>query len=83
MASSIIYHKKIDIENRTCYYFDYTMEIIDINFRYILLDEKKDENILIYNGGITDSINYYFAKIRIGSYNSLPIEKILIFHNTH
>ena len=59
------------------------MEIIDINFRYILLDEKKDKNILIYNGGITESINYYFEKIRIGSYNSLPFEKILIFHNTH
>ena len=30
---------------------------------------------------ITDSINYNFAKIRIDSYNSLPIEKILTFHN--
>ena len=29
--------------------------------------------------GITDSINYNFAKIRIDSYNSLPIEKILTF----
>ena len=24
-----------------CYYFDYTMGIIDINFRNILLDQKK------------------------------------------
>ena len=31
--------------------------------------------------GITDRINYNFAKIRIVSYNSLPIEKILTFHN--
>ena len=23
---------KIDIKNRTCYYFDYTMEVIAINF---------------------------------------------------
>ena len=30
--------------------------------------------------GITDRINYNFAKIRIVSYNSLPIEKILTFH---
>ena len=30
--------KKIDIKNRTCYYCDYTMEIIDISFRNILLD---------------------------------------------
>ena len=31
--------------------------------------------------GITDSFNHYFARIRIYSYNSLPIEKILTFHN--
>ena len=24
--------KEIDIKNRTCYYFDYTMEIINISF---------------------------------------------------
>ena len=31
--------------------------------------------------GITDSINCNFARIRIDSYNSLPIEKIWTFHN--
>ena len=31
--------------------------------------------------GITDSINHNFAGLRIDSYNSLPIEKILTFHN--
>ena len=31
--------------------------------------------------GITDSINHNFARIRIDSCNSLPIEKILTFHN--
>ena len=31
--------------------------------------------------GITDSINHNFARIRIVSYNSLPTEKILTFHN--
>ena len=31
--------------------------------------------------GITDSINYNFAIIRIDSNNSLPIEKKLTFHN--
>ena len=30
--------------------------------------------------GITDSANHNFARIRIDSYNSLPIEKILTFH---
>ena len=32
--------KKIHIKNNPCYYFDYTMGIIDISFRNILLDEK-------------------------------------------
>ena len=31
--------------------------------------------------GITNSINHNFGKIRIDSYNSLPIKKILTFHN--
>ena len=34
-----------------------------------------------WKSGITDSINHNFGKIRIDSYNSLPIEKILTFHN--
>ena len=32
-------------------------------------------------GGITDSINHNFGRIRTDSYNSLPIKKILTFHN--
>ena len=40
----------------------------------------------IYNrisgkSGITDSVNHNFATIRIDTYNSLPIEKALTFHN--
>ena len=31
--------------------------------------------------GVTFSINHNFTRIRIDSYNSLPIEKILTFHN--
>ena len=31
--------------------------------------------------GIADSINHNFARIRINSYNSLPVEKILTFHS--
>ena len=37
-----------------------------------LVNEKSD---------VTDSINHNFRKIRIDSYNSLSIEKILAFHN--
>ena len=32
-------------------------------------------------GGITNSFDNNFARIRIHSYNSLPVEKILTFHN--
>ena len=38
-----------------------------------LMSKKKNGN--------TDSINHNFARIRIDSYKSLPIEKILTFHN--
>ena len=31
--------------------------------------------------GITDTINHNFARITIDSYKSLPIKKILTFHN--
>ena len=31
--------------------------------------------------GITDSVSHNFGIIRIDSYNSLPKEKILTFHN--
>ena len=44
--------KEIDIKNRTCYYFDYTMQIIDFNFLEIFCQmkkKKKYKNILIYD----------------------------------
>ena len=37
--------------------------------------------LISVKNGITDIINHNFARIRIDSYNSLPKEKILIFHN--
>ena len=41
----------------------------------------KSRYLLIVKSGITDSINHSFVKIRIYSYDSLPIKKILTFHN--
>ena len=38
-------------------------------------------NLISKKSGITNSINHNFGRIRIGSYNSLPIKKILTFHN--
>ena len=41
----------------------------------------KIKYVISKKSGITDSINHNFGKIRIDSYSSLPIEKILTFHN--
>ena len=38
--------KKIHIKNRTFYYFDDLMRVIDIDFYNILLDENSDKKIL-------------------------------------
>ena len=38
-------------------------------------------NILYVESGITNSINHNFERIRTDSYNSLPIDKIFVFHN--
>ena len=40
---------KIDSKSRRCYYFDFAMEIIDINVKDLLLEKKRFENILIYD----------------------------------
>ena len=37
--------------------------------------------IISKESDITDSINHNFAVIRLESYDSLPIEKVLTFHN--
>ena len=57
--------------------------------RYLVLlgnswyDEICDSIKYLINekSGITDNINHNFAWIRIDSYTSLPIEKVLTFHN--
>ena len=41
----------------------------------------KIKYLLSKKHGITNSINHNLGKIRIDSYNSLPIGKILTFHN--
>ena len=48
-----------------------------------LLDKICDEikYLISEKSSITDSINHNFGEIRIDSYNSLPIEKVLTFHN--
>ena len=52
-------------------------------FDYGLFDKfcDKIKYLISEKGGITDSINHNFGKIRTDSYNALPFEKILSFHN--
>ena len=52
-------------------------------FDYGWFDKMSDriKYLISEKSGITDSINQNFGKIRSDSYNSLPVEKILTFHN--
>ena len=52
-------------------------------FDYGLFDKSCDKIKYLINekSGIMNSINHSFGNIRIDSYNSMPIEKILTFHN--
>ena len=41
--------KDIDIKNCTCHYFDDIMRVVHIDFSDILLNEKPNESILVYD----------------------------------
>ena len=58
----------------------------DNEIRYLILFEcneiyDKIRYLISKKSGIKYSISYNFLRIRNDSYNSLPIEKILTFHN--
>ena len=67
---------------------DECMKIYD-GIRYLVLfthlwyDEIYDRirYLISKKSAITNCINHNFARIRTDSYNSLPIEKTLTFHN--
>ena len=40
---------EIDIKNRTCCFFGDIIKTEDFNLDNILIDEKSNENILVYN----------------------------------
>ena len=52
-------------------------------FVYGLLDKicYKIKYIISKKSSITNSINYNFGKIRVNSYNSLQIKKLVTFYN--
>ena len=53
--------------------------LFDENFYDRIYDRIK--YLISKKSGITDVINCIFGRIRIGSYNSLPIEKNIDFSN--
>ena len=64
----------LDCKNKYLILFDYGLfNKICYTIKYLI--SKKS--------GITNSINHNFGKIRVHSYNSLPIKKVLTFHYTN
>ena len=71
--------------------FDKIVGVIKLHdgIRYLVLFDygwsdkicNRIKYLISEKSGITDSINHIFSTIRIDSYNSLPIEKIMTFHN--
>ena len=65
------------------------IRVCDDEFRYLVLFDygqfdktlDKIKYRISEKSGITDRINHNFGEIRIDSYNSLTIEKILTFHD--
>ena len=53
--------------------------LFDYSYRDKVCDKIK--YLISENSGITDSANHNFSRIRVDSYCSLPIEKILAFQN--
>ena len=69
-------------------WFDKTDGFIKINngIKYKVLSKYNEiydriRYLISKKSGIAKSISHNFARIRIDSYNSLPFEKILTFHN--
>ena len=56
--------KKVCIKNRTCYYFDDIIRLEDFHLDNILLDEKSQENILIYEISYKTLIGSKLLQIR-------------------
>ena len=56
--------KKVWIKNRTCYYFSEIIKLEDFVINNILIEEKSDENIFIYNISYKTLINQKPLRIK-------------------
>ena len=70
--------KQTDSKNLTSHYFDDIVRDKDIYSGDILLRDSI-KYLISEKGGITDIINHNSARIRIDSYNSLPVQKNIDF----
>ena len=61
--------KRVHIKNRTCYYFDDIIKFEDFDFYNILIDEKSQENILIYDISYKTLIGSKSLHIRFNKMN--------------
>ena len=68
--------KKVCIKYCTCYYFNDTIEIEDFSLDNILIDEKSNENILIYNISYKTLIGSKLLRIRFDK-----IDRIIRIYN--
>ena len=74
-------HIRFDKIDRFIKSHDKVRYLVLFDFAYCDKTCDRIKYLLIEKSYITDSINHSFAKIRIDLYDSLPIEKILTFHN--
>ena len=63
--------KKVNIKNRTCYYFDDIIKLEDFDLDNILIDEKSHENILIYDISYKTSIGSKPWRIRFNKIDGI------------
>ena len=54
---------------------------MELDIQYYLIMDGLRKFLISEKSGITDSINHNLGRVLINSHNSLPIEKILTFHN--
>ena len=69
---------KVRIESCVCYYFDDIIELEGFHFYNILIDEKSQENILIYNSSYNTLIGAKPLSIRFNEIN----EFIRVYNGT-
>ena len=66
-----------------CCYFDDIINVEDFDFGNILIDSiyKRIKYLISVKSDITCIISHSYMKVKVDSYDSLPQEKTMTFHN--